>query len=153
MIAAVVSKAQNGAPLLRLALLEELDLDSVPPRVLLLEADEDVRWLMRQSLEAASFTVTAAATGSECLALAQASAPDVIAPDVDLLGGQDGYQLCRDLKSGRVAAHVPVLLCSGRIDLPERAAQAGASAALAKPDEVLQFAERLRGLLRPRALH
>jgi CheY-like chemotaxis protein len=151
MIVAVVSQAPNGAPLLHLSLLEELNLDAEPPRVLLLEADEDIRWLMIQLLEAAGYTVTAAATGSACLALAQMTVPHIIALDVDLPDGADGYRLCLDLTAGKNTSHIPVLLCSGRVDLPERATQAGASATLAKPDEVLQLTERLRRLLKLRA--
>ena len=146
MVAAVVSQSSDGSPLLHLSLAEELDLASSVPRVLLLEDDPDLRWLTGQMLESDGFLVTAIASGEGCLELAQISVPDLIVLDVDLLGA-DGYRICRELKGDPRTTRIPIVLCSDRVDLNERAAEAGAAATISKPAEVRLLAECLRRLL------
>jgi CheY-like chemotaxis protein len=145
-VAAVVSQSSDGTPLLHLSLAEELDLVSSVPRVLLLEDDPDLRWLMSQMLESVGFLVTAVAGREACLELAQMSVPDVIVLDVDL-PEEDGYRICRELKGDPRTTQIPVVLCSGRVDLNERAGEAGAAATISKPTEVRRLAECLRRLL------
>jgi CheY-like chemotaxis protein len=146
-VAAVVSQSSDGTPLLHLSLAEELDLVSSVPRVLLLEEDPDLRWLMGQMLESVGFLVTPVASGEEFLEHAQMSVPDVIVLDVDL-PEEDGYRICRELNGDPRTARIPVVLCSGRVDLlNERATEAGAAATISKPTEVRRLAECLRRLL------
>jgi CheY-like chemotaxis protein len=79
-------------------------------------------------------TVLTASRGSDALALAAQTHPDVIVMDV-MMPELDGWETCARLKTNPVTADTPVLLLTGAndVDLSQHAVAVGADAIMNKP--------------------
>ena len=127
---------------------------------LVLVADDDVvhRLLMRESLEAAGFTVHEAGDGLEALDLLDRLHPELMFLDA-MMPRVDGFAACVETRKRPHGAHVPVLMVTGLDDVSsiDRAYQAGATDFITKPINWPLFNHRARFLLRfgrtTRALH
>ncbi len=117
-------------------------------RVLVIDDDPDVRWLIRVSLERAGHDVLIAEDGLRGIALAMKQRPEVIVLDL-MMPVMDGYGVLAELaKDPRIAA-VPVLVLSARA-LPEeaeRATTAGARRFVEKPFDPDDLASEVADLL------
>jgi CheY-like chemotaxis protein len=133
---------------LRLTHPDELDQPGVKHACLLAEDEPELARLIGSMLERASFKVTHTPDGNEAWRLAQTRAFDVVVLDIDL-PGLNGLEICQRIKAAPPLAQLPVVLCSGRIDLAEVAKLAGADDYVAKPFEILELADRLKRLLEP----
>jgi DNA-binding response OmpR family regulator len=116
-------------------------------RVLLIEDDEDMRFVLRHNLEAEALTVLDAEDGLAGLAAARAESPDLIILDV-MLPKLDGYRVLRTLRAE--GNEVPVLLLTARSSEPEKVYgfRAGADDYVTKPFGVQEFLARVAALLR-----
>jgi len=76
---------------------------------------------------------------------------DIAVLDIDM-PGLTGSEVCKRIKATPALAQLPVVLCSGRMDLPEVAKEAGADDFVEKPTGLLQLAGRLKRLLGPPGL-
>jgi CheY-like chemotaxis protein len=87
-------------------------LQSDPPgwdaTVLVIEDNDDMRAYLGELL-APRYHCLLAADGEQGLRLATEESPDLVVSDV-MLPGQDGYQVCRALKSDERTSHIPVIL-------------------------------------------
>ena len=94
---------------LLLETLESLRSRAAVVRVLVIDDDERVRYLLRQCLAAPQFDVREALSGEDGLAMAQADRPDVILLDL-LMPDLDGYQVLDRLRQDETMRDVPVLV-------------------------------------------
>ena len=76
-------------------------------RILIVDDQNDIRRLIRMSLELDDHEIHEASDGAQGLALAQALRPDLILMDVMMPGGVDGLQACRELKADPASAAIP----------------------------------------------
>ena len=122
---------------------------AVVARVLVIDDEPDVRWLIRVSLERAGHEVLVAEDGLRGVALAMKQHPEVIVLDL-MMPVMDGYGVLAELAKDRRTAHVPVLVLSARAipEEAERATQAGARRFLEKPFDPDDLAAELADLLR-----
>src|SRR5881397_1761332 len=67
-------------------------------RVLVVDDEEASRFSIRKALEAAGYTVEAAADSNEALRLQESFDPDVIVTDINM-PGTDGIEFIRELRS------------------------------------------------------
>ena len=106
-------------------------------RVLLVEDDADTRIAMEKLLEGSGYTYTEAADGTEGLAQAEGTHPDVILLDVRM-PGLDGFEVCRQLKQNPATAAIPVVFLTAVRDLTlnRLAFEAGGVACITKPFRV-----------------
>lgn len=79
-------------------------------RVLIIEDDQDIAELERDYLEANGFTATLCGNGLEGEKLALAEPVDIIVLDI-MLPGEDGFQVCRNIRQHK---NIPILLVSAR---------------------------------------
>jgi CheY-like chemotaxis protein len=117
--------------------------------LLLVDDDDDIIDLFARFLRSEGHEVRSASTGEEGLrALRAAPLPDVLVLDVDMpiLGGPGmAHQM---LLHDAGEESIPILLMSGREELPEIAARMGTPYFLRKPADSAQFLEVLdRALL------
>jgi len=79
--------------------------------------------------------------------------PDVVVSDI-VLPGQDGYAVCRQLKSSELTSHIPVVLLTALGDADHRLRGLGVQADdyLAKPFSEPELLLRIRNLLEIRAI-
>jgi len=119
-------------------------------RVLVIDDEQDVRWLIRVSLERAGHEVLVAEDGLRGVAIAMKQHPEAIVLDL-MMPVMDGYGVLAELAKDPRTADVPVLVLSARAipDEADRATQAGARRFLEKPfdpdDLVRELAEVLPG--------
>jgi CheY-like chemotaxis protein len=119
-------------------------------RVLVIDDEPDVRWLIRMSLERAGHEVIDAEDGLRGVALAQRQRPQIIVLDL-MMPVMDGYAVLDALAKDERTASVPVLVLSARAipDEAERALGAGARRFLEKPFDPDVLAGELNTLLAP----
>lgn len=107
-------------------------------RILLVEDQEDIRWLVRETLEAgsAASTLREAADGPAALRILEDFAPQVAILDVMLPGGIDGYALCEHIRrqpSLGAATFVILLTARGQQADRERGQAVQANLYMTKP--------------------
>jgi two-component system response regulator MprA len=120
----------------------------MPSRILVIDDDRRITAALRRSLTFSGFEVDVANEGTEGLALARTSQPDLAVLDI-LMPGMDGLEVCRQL---RETSDVPILMLTARDALEDRVLglETGADDYLVKPFAYAELLARIRALLRRR---
>ncbi len=118
-------------------------------RVLVVDDEESIRTVCRLALRGEPLVCDEAADGPAALDRLAAGGYDLVLLDVDL-PGLDGERVLRRLRASPPAAHVKVLMLSGRSDGDDlsRLLAAGADDHLGKPFSPVQCRGRVQALLR-----
>lgn len=116
-----------------------------PPRVLVVEDDDDLRGLIRAALDDAGFAAVEAADGAAALAACRERDPDVVLLDLNLprLGGQAFAEAYR-----RGTGRAKIIVMSGAADGGETSARVQATVFLSKPFELAGLVGAVRRVLR-----
>jgi two-component system response regulator MprA len=119
----------------------------MPPTVLLVEDDHDLRAVIVRSLTAEGFAVTACATGHQFVTRAADDAPDILVIDVGLPDA-DGRDVCQALRARGITS--PVLFLTAKDALSDRLSgfNAGGDDYVTKPFDIEELAVRLHALMR-----
>jgi DNA-binding response OmpR family regulator len=120
-----------------------------PPRVLVVEDDEDIAQVLQRSLRMEGYDVRVAGDGLAALDDVHAFLPDLVILDLGL-PKLDGIDVARELRHGD--DDVPILILTARDALEARVEglDVGAADYLVKPFERQELLARLRALLRRR---
>lgn len=115
-------------------------------RAVVVDNDNDVRLLIRRSLEMKGFAVTEAASASEALLEIQKQRPDVVTLDLDL-PDMDGVEVCRTL---RKFSDAYVIMITARVDEIDEiiGLEAGADDFIGKPFSPRILQARVTAVLR-----
>lgn len=119
-------------------------------RVLLIEDNEQNRYLATFLLERNGFTVVAASDGLRGIELAATTAPAIILLDIQL-PAMDGYAIARALRQNSALAAVPIIAVTSYA-MPgdrEKAVAAGCDGYIEKPIDPDRFVDEIRQFLRP----
>ena len=116
-------------------------------QVLIVEDDAAVRRMLERSLGAEGFEVESAADGGAALALAEASAPDLVVLDVSM-PGIGGFDVCRRLREKGMTGGVLMLTARDAVEDRVRGLEAGADDYVVKPFAIAEVVARLRALTR-----
>ena len=111
-------------------------------RILIVEDEPDIRFLMRLIFEGAGHRVTEARHGATGLTSVKATPPDLVITDV-MMPTMDGLEFIARLRSDPETAAIPILAVSGNAELAT-----AADAVLRKPflpKELLMAAAHLIG--------
>ena len=97
------------------------------------------------------YYVHPSANGAEALDLIAAETVDVVVSDV-MMPVMDGLELCRTLKEDLSYSHIPVILLTAKVSLPDKAEgmESGADAYVEKPFSIRQLHSQIDNLLRLR---
>jgi CheY-like chemotaxis protein len=117
-------------------------------RVLVIDDEPDVRWVLRLSLEHAGHEVILAEDGLRGVALAQRQRPDAIVLDL-MMPVMDGYGVLEALGRDERTSRLPVLVLTARAlpDEAERVTRAGARWFMSKPFEPTDLASTVEGMI------
>jgi CheY-like chemotaxis protein len=118
-------------------------------RVLVIDDEPDVRWLLRLSLEQVGHEVLLAEDGLRGLALAQRQHPDAIVLDL-MMPVMDGYDVLDALTKDARTADVPVVVITAKAMPAEegKATDAGARSFIAKPFDPADLVGEVEAILR-----
>jgi len=116
--------------------------------ILIVDDDREIRELLANYLNRNGMTATAAANGRQMWAALEEGPVDLIVLDV-MMPGEDGLQLCRDLRAGKWRT-VPVLMLTALSEETERVIglEMGADDYLGKPFSTRELLARIRAVLR-----
>jgi CheY-like chemotaxis protein len=78
-------------------------------KVLVVDDEQNIRFLYKEELEECGYQVTVAATAEEAMEKIQQDKPDIITLDIKM-PGMDGIEFMRKLKEEK--SDIPVILCS-----------------------------------------
>jgi two-component system, OmpR family, phosphate regulon response regulator PhoB len=117
-------------------------------KILIVEDQEDIREVIRITLELEDFDIHEAADGNEGLRMATQLRPDLVLSDV-MMPGMDGLQMCQRIKSDPGLKRTKVILLSARGLPDDRKAgtAAGADAYMAKPYGPLDLLATVRKVI------
>jgi two-component system response regulator MprA len=116
------------------------------PLILLVEDDQELRAVVRRSLEEEGFAVRSAGSGAEAVRQVSTEMPDALVIDVGLPDA-DGRDLCQALRAQGIQS--PVVFLTARDALADRLAGFGAGGDdyLTKPFSLAELIARLRAFL------
>jgi two-component system, OmpR family, response regulator ResD len=123
-------------------------METMPPAILIVDDEEDVRKVIRSVLEADGYEVAEAADGPAAITLMHAvggpRGPNLIVLDV-MMPGIDGIEVCRQVPHDRMK----VLMLTARDDAETREAAmaAGADRFMTKPFSAVDLLDAARELL------
>ena len=117
--------------------------------ILIVEDQEDSRYLLTKLLESSGFTVTTATNGKEALDRLRADRFDLIISDI-LMPVMDGFRLCHEVKSDPMLQAIPFVFYTATYTEAEDEAlayKAGASLFIRKPAEPETFMALIRNIV------
>ena len=116
--------------------------------VLLVEDDEDTRYLMRLELERRDYRVIEAEDGEQSVTLAEQERPDIILMDISL-PTMDGLEATRQIRGLDGMSAVPIIAVTAHqeTDFREEAKASGFNAYATKPIDFDWLSELMVGLL------
>lgn len=117
-------------------------------RILIAEADEDIRNYMKNGLSSL-FDIDVAGNGEEALQILKETEPDIIVTAM-IMPGMDGKKLCSHIKQNNQTSHIPVIIISAKTDRKDEldALKAGADDFLAKPFSMAILIARIKNIRR-----
>ena len=113
-------------------------------KILIVEDELSVAMTMRLLLGLADCEAEIASTRGMAIQMAESGNFDLITLDVNLRG-ENGYEICRELKENSSLRNTPIVFVSGNCNLEDqqRGLDSGAVDYIAKPFETREFAPRL----------
>jgi phosphate regulon transcriptional regulator PhoB len=119
------------------------------PRVLIVEDEADIRELMRYNLEREGFLVEEAGDGGQALERIRRRVPDLLLLDL-MLPGTPGLEICRQMRSGRDTASLPILVVTAKGTEVDKVLglEMGADDYVVKPFSPREVVARVKALLR-----
>jgi CheY-like chemotaxis protein len=119
------------------------------PQILVVDDEDLIRELVQACLEdLAGWETITAASGEECLQIAQTKQFDAILLDMSM-PGMDGYEVYERLQSNPVTRSIPVILLTAKV-LPsdrDRFEKMGVAGVIAKPIEPTTLTEAIALIL------
>lgn len=118
-------------------------------RIYITEDEEDIREVIRCTLESFSYEISAFENAEDCLEAAQKEPPDLILMDI-MLPGMDGITALKQLKTQRQTKGIPVIMLTAKSSEVDKVTglDGGADDYITKPFGVLELAARVRAALR-----
>jgi DNA-binding response OmpR family regulator len=114
-----------------------------------IDDDEFIQRMLRDALEMDGFRTAISSSAEDCYRKLGSDVPDLFIIDI-LLPGQDGIQLCQNLRKQPVTRHIPIIMLSSKAKVQDRiiGLEAGADDYLVKPFHLDELMARIKALLR-----
>ncbi len=117
-------------------------------RLLIVDDSQNIRDVLATNFDYLGYEVRTARDGAEALSMVAQEKPDVLILDV-MMPEQNGYQVCRRIKSDPALAHIPIVFLSARGRNEDRfwGRDCGAEDYLTKPFSTSDLEEVVERLL------
>lgn len=117
--------------------------------ILIVEDEPNTAEMLTAYFESQGYDVTALEYGEKALAFVRDTLPDLVVLDIRL-PDINGYEICRQLRSHRRTAHVPIIFLTEKRERIDRLAglELGAVDYVTKPFDVQELRLRVRNVLR-----
>jgi pilus assembly protein CpaE len=117
-------------------------------KILIVDDDMDSLKLIGLMLQRNGYEVSAARSGSQALAKAEAEQPDLIILDV-MMPDMNGLDVCRRLRTGASTSQIPIIMFTAKtlIDDKVKGFEAGADDYLTKPTHPAELTSRVKAVL------
>jgi DNA-binding response OmpR family regulator len=118
-------------------------------KIMVVDDDEAIRFLIQKMLEKEGYEVVTASSGEECLHKVMTEKPDLILLDV-MMPGLDGFDVCRILKEDEETGAITVAMVTVKSTDEDRlkSLEGCADWHITKPIEKKKFLEKVRWLLK-----
>ena len=121
-----------------------MDVNTLKPRVLIIDDDPTLRRLVQVVFERNGFDTSVAAEGSEGVRSALMNPPNIIILDI-MMEGLHGFEVCKMLSANSSLRRTAIIIISGKAYKPDinRAMELGADSYVVKPfspQEILKIA-------------
>ena len=118
-------------------------------KILVVEDDVELRFILMARLEALGFQVFEASDGEEGVARARDTLPDIIIMDIGL-PKMDGVAATSVLKAAAETEHIPIIMLTARSRTQDviRGLDAGAQEYIAKPFDMMELLARVETMFR-----
>jgi CheY-like chemotaxis protein len=116
--------------------------------IMLVEDDDDSRFMLRTLLEMKGYRVVEASDGEQAMLMLEVEKPDLIMMDLQL-PRRDGFAVTRQVRQHESLHQTPIIICSGHEPIQHKklAMAAGCNEYLQKPLDFLRLEETLQRLL------
>jgi CheY-like chemotaxis protein len=120
-------------------------------RVLVIDDDEGVRFVLQRILEHDGFDVETAEDGEQGVIAARERLPQIIILDL-MMPHVDGFQALEQLAEDERTVSIPVIVLTARAEssMRDRCMEAGAEVVMTKPFEPTSLAEQIARILAAR---
>lgn len=120
----------------------------IAPTIMIVDDDDDIRYMMSEALRLEGYIVTEAASAAEAEHKAVRELPHLILLDLNM-PGTDGMNALWNLRQHQEIAAVPIVIVSAHdaFDLRAEAAAAGCKGYLRKPLEVDELRDAVRSII------
>ncbi|MFP3854188.1 MAG: response regulator [Anaerolineales bacterium] len=117
-------------------------------RILVVEDDLDIANMLRIYFTGQGYEVTLAKEGQQALDLTRQELPNLIVLDI-ILPDMDGYQVCKQLRSGARTAHIPIIFLTQKDERSDRIAglELGADDYITKPFDIEELRLRVQNAI------
>lgn len=116
-------------------------------KILVVDDDVDILTLVQMTLNMNGFDVQVLSRWEKIDNAIQEFVPDLILLDV-CLGGADGREICKRIKTTRETEHIPVILFSANIEMEQSIDNCHAQAFITKPYELNYFLNTIKSNLK-----
>jgi len=127
---------------------------SDPLRILIVEDDPATVELMEAQLHGEGYSVDSVRDGEEALQRVSQARPDLVLLDI-MLPKKNGFEVCKEIKSGEETRAIPVIMVTALKDMESRVKgiAAGADDFLSRPMDKSELLARVKSILRISRLH
>lgn len=118
-------------------------------RIMVVDDEPDIRFVIRKMLEKEGYSVIEADSGESAMELLKDTVPDLILLDV-MMPGLNGWETCTEIKASGALQHVPVVMLTAKTseeDKVKALEKCGANWHISKPLERTKFIETVKWLL------
>ncbi len=117
-------------------------------KILVVDDEEHIVMILKDSLEFSGFQVVTAYNGVEALERVESDHPDLIVLDIGM-PKLDGWEVCRRLKSEEKTKNIPIIILTAYAQASDqrKGAQLGADRFVTKPCDLTYLVEEINTLL------
>ncbi len=117
-------------------------------KILVVDDEEHIVMILKDSLEFSGFQVTTAYNGLEALEQIEKDRPDLIVLDIGM-PKLDGWEVCRRLKGSENTRDIPIVILTAYAQTSDKrkGAELGADLFVTKPCDLTYLVEEINALL------